>query len=171
MLIPPDSIAQTSVMGLPILPLMVEVFFGILGLIIVLAYHGAAINHIIMRFEKKANHYLRLGRYNFVFMHFYTSFFFIALTHICEIIIWCFFLMGLGLMDNAVHALLFAGSCYTTVGFIPDTLPVGWKSLAFFISFSGLFCLAWTTSVMIGMTDAYKNAWNLKYGQADLSSS
>lgn len=106
MLIPPESISQTAVLGLPIMPLIVEVFFGILGL-----------------------------------------------------------------MDDSVHALLFAGSCYTTVGFVPDTLPMGWKSLAFFISFSGLFCLAWTTSVMIGMTNTYKNAWNLKYGQKDLSSS
>ncbi len=171
MLIPPESISQTAVLGLPIMPLIVEVFFGILGLILVLMYHGVAINHIIMRFEKQANKHLRLGRYNYVFMHFYASFFFIALMHICEIIIWCFFITGLGLMDDSVHALLFAGSCYTTVGFVPDTLPMGWKSLAFFISFSGLFCLAWTTPVMIGMTNTYKNAWNLKYGQKDLSSS
>jgi hypothetical protein len=39
--------------------------------------------------------------------------------------------------------------------------------LAFFIAFTGLFSLAWTTSVMIGMTNAYKAAWNLKYGRPE----
>jgi hypothetical protein len=74
-------------------------------------------------------------------------------------------------MDNGVQALIFAGSCYTTVGFAADTLPDGWKSLAFFIAFSGLFSLAWTTSAMIGMTNAYKAAWNLKYIRDESSSS
>jgi hypothetical protein len=74
-------------------------------------------------------------------------------------------------MSDGVQALLFAGSCYTTVGFVSDVLPIGWKSLAFFIAFTGLFSLAWTTSVMIGMTNTYKSAWNLKYGRSDLSGS
>ena len=66
-------------------------------------------------------------------------------------------------MKDPIDALLFAGSCYTTVGFESDNLLEGWKSFAFFISFSGLFSLAWTTSIMIGMTSTYKNAWDLKY--------
>lgn len=69
----------------------------------------------------------------------------------------------LNLVTNPVDSLMFAGSCYTTVGFEVNILPLGWKSLAFFISFTGLFSLAWTTSIMIGMTDTYKNAWNQKY--------
>ena len=166
-----ESVAHSSLMGLPLFPLFTEVFFGILGLVIVLIFHGSGINHIIMRFEKHTDANLKLSQYNRVFVHFYTSFFFIALVHIFEIMIWCFYLMALGLMSNAVQALLFAGSCYTTVGFMTDTLPVGWQSLAFFISFSGLFSLAWTTSVMIGMTNTYRAAWNLKNGRVDLTGS
>jgi hypothetical protein len=66
-------------------------------------------------------------------------------------------------MDNVVAAIIFSGSCYTTVGFAPDSLPFGWKSLAFFIAFTGLFSLAWTTSVMINMTNVYRQAWSAKY--------
>jgi hypothetical protein len=167
----PVPLAQSTVLGIPFIPLVTDIFFGVLGLIIILIFHGSLINHIIMRFEGKTNKNLSFGQYNRVFFHFYSSFFFIALVHICEIILWCFFLLGLGLMDDAVQALLFAGSCYTTVGFVSDLLPTGWKSLAFFIAFTGLFSLAWTTSVMIGMTNAYKAAWNLKYGRSDLSDS
>jgi hypothetical protein len=79
--------------------------------------------------------------------------------------------LALGLIDNAIQTLLFVGSCYTTVGFIGDILPEGWKSLACFISFSGLFSIAWTTSGMIGMTNSYKAAWNLKHHQKDPTAS
>jgi hypothetical protein len=67
-------------------------------------------------------------------------------------------LVALGLVPDLIKGLLFSGSCYTTVGFVDDLLPIGWKSLAFFISLSGLFSLAWTTSVMIHMTAALKAA-------------
>jgi hypothetical protein len=159
----PASIAQSSILGIPFIPLITDIFFGVLGLIIILIFHGSLINHIIMRFETRTELNLKHGQYNRVFTHFYASFFFIAFVHICEIILWSFFLLGLGLIGDGVQALLFAGSCYTTVGFISDILPPGWKSLAFFIAFTGLFSLAWTTSVMIGMTNTYKTAWNLKY--------
>jgi hypothetical protein len=167
----PAPLAQSSVLGIPFIPLITDIFFGVLGLIIILIFHGSLINHIIMRFERRTDINLKLGQYNRVFVQFYTSFLFIALVHIGEIILWSFFLIGLGLMNDGVQALLFAGSCYTTVGFVADTLPTGWKSLAFFIAFTGLFSLAWTTSGMFGMMDAYKKAWNLKYGREDLTSS
>jgi hypothetical protein len=163
----PDAIAHSTVLGIPFIPLITDIFFGVLGMIVVLIFHGSGINHIIMVFERKTRKNLGQGQYNRVFTHFYFSFLFIALVHITEIILWCMFLLGLGLMNDGVQALLFAGSCYTTVGFINDVLPEGWKSLAFFIAFTGLFSLAWTTSVMIGMTNTYKAAWNLKYGHED----
>ena len=162
-----DQIANTTIMGLPLIPLITNIFFGLVGMTIVLIFHGSLINHLIMRFERKTDHNLKHDQYNRVFAHFYATFLFIAIVHICEIVLWCFFLLFLGLIDDAVQALLFAGSCYTTVGFVTDILPAGWKSLAFFIAFTGLFSLAWTTSVMIGMTNAYKAAWNLKYGRPE----
>jgi hypothetical protein len=88
---------------------------------------------------------------------------FLALFHILEIIFWGIIILCLGIMIHPLDALLFAGSCYTTVGFEPDTLKEGWKGFAFFISLSGLFSLAWTTSIMIPMTTTYKKAWDQKY--------
>jgi hypothetical protein len=166
-----DPIMQTAVLGIPVVPLVTDIFFGILGLTIILIFHGIGINHVIMKFDRRTKLNLNQGQYNRVFFHFYSAFIFIALIHICEIVLWTLYLFGLQLMDNGVQALIFAGSCYTTVGFAADTLPDGWKSLAFFIAFSGLFSLAWTTSAMIGMTNAYKAAWNLKYIRDESSSS
>ena len=125
----------------------------------------------MLRFEGLTNGNLKVKQYNRVFFHFYFTFFFIALIHLAEIIIWTVYILELNLIQDAIKTLLFVGSCYTTIGFIEDILPNGWKSLAFFISFSGLFAMAWTTSVMISMTNTYKAAWNLKHHQKDPNAS
>jgi hypothetical protein len=147
----------------PLIPLILDISWGLLGLTIILIFHGSGINHVIMKFESRTKKNLELKQYNRVFTHFYLAFMYIALIHIAEILIWAFYIFELNLISDPVKAILFAGSCYTTVGFVEDVLPTGWKSLAFFISFTGLFSIAWTTSVMIGMTNAYKDAWRQKY--------
>ena len=161
------TITQTTLAGIPLLPLIRDALCDIFGLILVLFFHGSAINFIMLRFERFTNQNLKAKQYNRVFFHFYSAFFFIALVHITEIIIWTLFILSLGLMDDGIQTLLFVGSSYTTVGFVGDILPMGWKSLAFFVSFTGLFSIAWTTSTMIGMTNSYKAAWNLKHHQRD----
>lgn len=140
-----------------------EVLLGLLGLILILFLHGSAINHLYMRFDVKTKKNLQTSQYNRIFFHFYLSFMFIALIHILEIGIWAHYLLLLGLISDPIQSLLFSGSCYTTVGFVQDILPEGSKSIAFFIAFTGLFSLAWTTTILIDMTKTYKSAWNLKY--------
>ena len=166
-----EPVLQTAVLGIPVIPLITDVVFGIIALIVILVFHGSCINHIIVRFDKKTDRNHSLGQYNRVFIHFYVAFILIACVHIFEIVLWTFYLIGLGLIPNGIEALIFAGSCYTTVGFASDSLPPGWKSLAFFIAFTGLFSIAWTTSVMIGMTDTYKKAWRLKYNRSHVKPS
>ena len=140
-----------------------EVLLGLLGLVLILFLHGSAINHLYMRFDAKTKKNLQTSQYNRIFFHFYLSFMFIALIHILEIGIWAHYLLLLGLISDPIQSLLFSGSCYTTVGFVQDILPEGSKSIAFFIAFTGLFSLAWTTTILIDMTKTYKSAWNLKY--------
>lgn len=156
-----------TIANFPLLPLFRDAGWGIIGLICILIFHGSAINHVYMRFERLTRQNLADSRHNRVFFHFYSSFVFIALIHVLEIIFWSLLIVSLNLISDPIKAILFSGSCYTTVGFESDYLPDGWKTMAFFISLSGLFALAWTTSIMIGMTNTYKDAWNMKYGQSD----
>ena len=149
--------------GFSFLSLFIDIIFGLGGLTLILIFHGSALNHIVMRFERLTQGNLALKKYNQIFFHFYVSFILFALVHITGIFIWAGIIIWLNLIPDTVEAILFAGSCYTTVGFVSDSLPIGWKSMAFFIAFTGLFSLAWTTSVMIGMTSLYKESWNLKY--------
>ena len=166
-----NLIHQSNLAGIPLLPLLRDTLYGIFGLIMILFFHGSAINYIMLRFERLTNGNLKVRQYNRVFFHFYFTFFFIALVHLIEIIIWTIYIVELDLIQDGIKTLLFVGSCYTTIGFIEDILPAGWKSLAFFISFSGLFAMAWTTSVMIGMTATFKTAWNLKHHRKDPNAS
>ncbi len=128
-----------ALINFPLIPLLRDALWGIVGLVAILIFHGSAINHIYMRFERHTVNYLKLSQYNRVFVHFYASFAFIALTHLLEILLWAIFIFSFSLFKEPIEAILFAGSCYTTVGFEPDALPDGWKTLAFFISFTGLF--------------------------------
>jgi hypothetical protein len=148
----------------PILfPLLKEILVGTVLLLLVLIYHGTTINYVTMRFDHLTENNLAHKQYRWVFFHLYGAFISFALIHIFEVLLWAGFLLMLGLMDDTLTAIIFSGSCYTTVGFAPDNLPHGWKSLAFFIAFTGLFSLAWTTSAMIGMTNTYRQAWRAKY--------
>lgn len=153
----------SAILNFPYSLLFRDALWGVIGLIFILVFHGFSINHVYMRFERLTLENLRLTQFHRVFLHFYIAFVFIALIHLLEILFWTLFMVSFGLFNDPIHSLLFAGSCYTTVGFATDDLPNGWKSLAFFISFSGLFSLAWTTSIMIGMTATYKSAWNQKF--------
>jgi hypothetical protein len=153
----------TTLSDFPLLPLLRDASWGLFCLACILVFHGSAINHVYMRFERLTRRNLAQHQYNRVFFHFYLTFVLLAIIHLLEILLWALFILFLGLMSEPVAAILFAGSCYTTVGFESDNLIDGWKTFAFFISFSGLFSLAWTTTIMIGMTTSYKNAWDQKY--------
>jgi hypothetical protein len=144
------------------LALLQDILLGVAGIVLILIFHGISINTVLMRFERMTTANLAKKEYHWVFLHFYLSFCFIALIHIAEVLIWATFVYQAQLLNSGIDAILFAGSCYTTLGFIQDILPGGWKSLAFFISFSGIFSLAWTTSIMIGMTSTYRETWKLK---------
>jgi hypothetical protein len=148
----------------PILPLLIDIFYGVAGLIVILMFHGASITFVLMRFDRFTTINLSKRQLTRVFFHFYFAFIYIALIHIAEVLMWGVYMFQLNLIPNLVESIIFSGSCYTTVGFIPDILPTGWKSLAFFIAFTGLFTLAWTTTVMITLTDTYKTAFQDRYG-------
>jgi len=140
-----------------------DIVVGIAILVFILIFHGSLLSRVIMRFEKSTSKHMAVHEYNWVYFHFYSAFIHIAMIHLFEIFIWGGFLVFLNLVPNLLNALLFAGSCYTTIGFIEDILPFGWKTLAFFIAFTGLFSLAWTTSGMISMMETFKEVSRKRY--------
>jgi hypothetical protein len=136
-----------------------DFLIGMVGLSIILLVHGTCVIRLIHRFELLEIKYIKHEQFYKVLFNFYLTFIAIAMVHILEITLWAMGINIFGLINSPVDALIFAGSCYTTVGFIEDIMPTGWKFLAFFISFSGLFTLAWTTSSMVGVMGSHKEMW------------
>jgi hypothetical protein len=128
-------------------------------LLVIMVFHGALLLQIAKRYEVKTFLYLSEKKYSSVGVCFYTSIFFLFLTHIAEIFIWGIALFGLKLISGLGQSILFGGSTYTAMGFMEDILPNGWKMLAVIIAFSGMFSFAWTASVMISMTKNFRQAY------------
>ena len=100
-----------------------DLLIGVLGVIGTLMIHGTVVNRLLMRFDHYSIAHIEDKKYNWVFVQFYLSFIRIALVHVFEIYVWGVYLAILGFLPNLVKAVLFAGSCYTTIGFVEDVLP------------------------------------------------
>jgi hypothetical protein len=73
-----------------------------------------------------------------------------------EIGIWGAALHWAGLAPNLSQAVYFSGSTYTTLGFGSDILPDSLNSITVVIALSGMFAIAWTTSVLMTMLGAFR---------------
>lgn len=80
----------------------------------------------------------------------------LAIIQIVDIAIWATGTHTTGLIPNLTQAILYSGSCFTTIGLYSDMLPVDWKATPLFIAFSGLFSFAWATSIMMTMAASLK---------------
>lgn len=68
--------------------------------------------------------------------------------HILQIYVWGYSLFYTGVINEPNTAVIFAGSTYTTVGFVDDPLPQKWQLLTVIMAASGLFAFGWSTSLM-----------------------
>ncbi len=130
--------------------LLRDTAFGMGIFAIILASNAYLIVHIYLWFVKKCASLVNAPPYKLIFL-FVASIYAMSLVQLTAILVWTVALYANGLIDNIHLALLFAGSTYTTLGIYSDTLPDGWKSVAFYIAFSGLFSFAMATSSMMSM--------------------
>lgn len=118
---------------------------------------------ISLSYEIRARINLYRKRYNYVFLNYFTSIILLIMVQILAIAVWALMLRVMDLINDPLDAILFAGSCYTTIGIISDVMPAGWKMLALFIALSGLFSIALSTAVMLGMSPIFRYAWMKKH--------
>ena len=140
-----------------------DVLAGVVMLAIVLAFHGYCLTRIAFRYELNSRLSFARQRPQYVFVHFYLAVMALALVHVAAVFFWALALTLGGLVADFTQSILFSGSCYTTLGFMDNILPVGWRMLAIIITLSGLFSMAWSTSMMISMTDHFREAWIKKH--------
>ena len=118
---------------------------------------------ISLGFEIRARINLYRVRYNRVFIAYFISIIYLIMVQVLAIAVWALMLRVMDLISDPLDAILFAGSCYTTIGIVSDVMPPGWKMLALFIALSGLFSVALSTAVMLGMSPIFRYAWMKKH--------
>lgn len=132
------------------------VFAGAM-LFLILVVHAVYMFFVDNWYEKLIDSLNR--RKSFASMHvvFYVMAFFLTLSHLLEIYIWGYALSLTGLINNSHHAMVFAGSAYTTVGYGTNPLPPSWDLVMVVIALSGMVTFGWSISVLVGMTQYYKS--------------
>lgn len=146
-------------------PLWQNLAVGAVALFILLWINVFFQRRISLNFEINARVNLSRKRYNRVFLNYFTSIIYLILVQCLAIALWALILRVLGLVMSPLDALLFAGSCYTTIGIVSDIMPDTWKLLAVFIALSGLFSVALSTAVMLNMSPLFRFAWLKKHSK------
>lgn len=136
-----------------------DALFGFSMMALVLLFNGLCFTRVLFWYRKMATKTSTEGAVGAIGL-FVTSVLMLSLVQLCAILMWAFALFHADLIPTRALAILFSGSCYTTIGIFSDLLPVGWKSVALFIAFSGLFSFAWATSIMMSMANSFTQAWD-----------
>jgi len=79
----------------------------------------------------------------------------ILTSHLVDIVIWSYALVWSGLVKDISQALYFSGNTYTTLGYGADIMPPAWNAITAVIALSGMFCIAWTTSLLMNIISAF----------------
>jgi hypothetical protein len=85
---------------------------------------------------------------------FFAGILFLLVSHLVQIYIWGLALTIFDIIPNQHQAMVFAGSSYTTVGFVTDPLPVHWQLITVIMAASGFFSFGWSTAVMFLLSQA-----------------
>jgi len=136
-----------------------DIAFGLAMMSVVLAFNGLCFTRVLFMYRKMATWVSTQNTLGAIAL-FVISVLLLAIVQLVAIMIWSMTLYHLDLIPTRAMAILFTGSCYTTIGVFADLLPPGWKSLALFIAFSGLFSFGWATSIMMSMANAFTKAWD-----------
>ncbi|MEN9902324.1 MAG: hypothetical protein RL651_988 [Pseudomonadota bacterium] len=153
----------TSAHTLELVPFFKNLPLAILGLLGALWINVFFLRRIAINFEIRGRICLNRNRPTGVFHHYFAAIIYLMIVQIMVIILWGIALNALSLIKDPMEAIMFAGSCYTTMGIVTEVMPTGWKFIAIVIALSGLFAIALATSSMINMSTLFRRAWLTKH--------
>lgn len=153
----------TNAHTLELFPFFKNLPLAIIGLFAALWINVFFLRRIAINFEIRGRACLSKNYPNGVFHHYFLAITYLMVVQIIVIIFWGLALNALALIKDPMDAIMFAGSCYTTMGIVTEVMPVGWKFIAIVIALSGLFAIALATSSMINMSVLFRKAWLIKH--------
>jgi len=156
----PDSVSH-----LPIEPVILDtevlastispILFGGLVMIVILSNH-AVFSEIVQWIHIHFTMPIRDKKGPWMARPFlYLSMVLVLTSHLVDIVIWGYALVWSGLVKDISQALYFSGSTYTTLGYGEDIMPPAWNAITAVIALSGMFCIAWTTSVLLSIVSVF----------------
>jgi hypothetical protein len=135
----------------------------ILGLFLTLWLNVHLLRHISINYEIRSRICLSKNKPHGVIFNYFLAITFLMIVQILVIIGWGLALYALSLIKDLREAIIFAGSCYTTLGYAIQELPESWRFIPVVIGLSGLFAIALATAAMINMSALFRQAWLLKH--------
>lgn len=150
---------------LELIPFFKNLPLAIIGLFAALWINVFFLRRIAINFEIRGRICLNRKNPVGVFHHYFVAITYLMVVQILVIVLWGVALNGLSLIKDPLEAIMFAGSCYTTMGIVTEVMPTGWKFIAIVIALSGLFAIALATSSMINMSVLFRRAWLIKHAE------
>ena len=135
----------------------------IIGLFLALLVNVHCLRHISINYEIRSRICLSKNKPHGVIFNYFLAITFLMAVQIVVIIGWGLVLNALSLIKDPKDAIIFAGSCYTTLGYAIQELPASWKFIPIVIALSGLFAIALATASMINMSALFRQAWLLTH--------
>jgi hypothetical protein len=134
---------------------------GSLMLVIITLIHGAGLDWIVGRFNKRSQKLRERRRSpHLASLIFSNAILLMLFLHITELAIWGLVMNLVGLIPNLRDSVYFSANTYTTIGYGKMILPENWRELSPIIAISGLFTFAWTTGQMFELVGSRRALTN-----------
>lgn len=138
---------------------------GVFGMFASLLLNAFFSRRIALKYEVWARRSIGRKHYNRALYFFFLAVVSLAIVQVGAIVVWAILLRLMNVVPDMLQALLFAGSCYTTVGILSDIAAEHWRLLPIFIAVSGIFSFALSTANVVSMAPLYRRAWFAKHAK------
>ncbi|WP_353428264.1 hypothetical protein NHB34_03520 [Polynucleobacter sp. MWH-UH19D] len=125
---------------------------GCLILIACVLIHALFLLFITYRSKRELLVAVHKGQIAFIYLLFVACVLVLLISHMIQIYLWGVALYYFDVIHHFHAAMVYAGSTYTTVGFVIDPLPLQWQLLSVIMAVSGIFSFAWSTSIMFSIS-------------------
>ena len=109
---------------------------------------------VTTKFNNGVRQLVNANRLTLAQVIFFAGILLLLVSHLVQIYIWGLSLTIFDIIPSQHQAMVFAGSSYTTVGFVTDPLPVHWQLMTVIMAASGFFSFGWSTAVMFLLSQA-----------------
>ncbi|MCM0036454.1 MAG: hypothetical protein NBV66_11780 [Burkholderiaceae bacterium] len=127
---------------------------GCITILLCLIVQALFVMLVTTKFKNGVRQLVNAHRLTFAQAVFFAGVLLLLISHLIQIYIWGLSLSLFDIIPNQHEAMVFAGSSYTTVGFVTDPLSAHWQLLTVIMATSGFFSFGWSTAVIFLLSQA-----------------